>query len=286
MKGDEAVKRSAWFDTLSILGGLAIMACAYTFFFIPNNLAPGGFTGAATVIHHLSAFPIGVMAFLLNAPLFLISWKYLGKAVFFRSIVAMTLLSVFVDTFPTVALVEDAMLAAIFGGVLQGLGVGLILRTTTTTGGSDMAGSLLHRAAPLVSTATWIFAIDFLIIIAAALVFDLTLALFSIIAAFVALKVTDWVLEGWGAAKAFTIITQKGQVISKEIMETIEHGVTRMQGTGMYSGREMDVLLCVVYRGDVVRLKRLVARHDPQAFVIVSNVTEAMGEGFHSADLP
>ena len=257
---------------------IGLLACglAYRLFLIPNEVAPGGFTGVGQLLNSLLGWSVGWVTLALNIPLFLLSARSLGLDFGVRSLVATIGLSLL----PGPAATDDRMRAAVVGGVLGGVGFGLILRGNATTGGTDMLAKLVHDRFPMVKVSVVLFAVDALVILASALVFDATAAMFALIASFLMSKMVDVVLEGMNAAKAYFIISEKSEVIAQRIMDELERGVTALVGRGMYSGADKHVLLCVISRMESIRLRNIVAEEDDRAFVIATDVREALGEGF------
>ena len=267
-------------DLAELAVGVVLMALAYPLFFLDSRIAPGGLTGVARVINRLWRVPGGLMAFLLNLPLFLISFFHRGSGFVLRSFAAMVCVSAIIDLAPVPAITGDPLLAAIAGGVLLGVGLGLVIRSGATTGGTDMAASLLHGRFPALSVGGILLGIDFLVILLAGIVFDMEAALYSLAALYLSARLVDQVVEGLNPAKAFSIISNEHRPIASAILQQMARGVTLLQSRGAYSGAEGDVLLCVVTRLQTMQLKRIVASVDPRAFVIVTDVHEVMGEGF------
>ncbi len=268
-------------NTILILAGLLCCSAAYNMYLIPNNIAAGGFTGIGQLIN--SSFEwisVGTVSIVLNVPLFLLSMKSLGLRFGVRSLLAMLGLSLFIDYIPFPAATNDMLLATVFGGALGGVGFGLILRGNATTGGSDMLASLIHRHFSAVRVSVGIFAVDGLVILASAFVFDQTAAMYALICTFLMNLVVDIVLEGPNGAHSYFVISDHSESIAKRIMDEMERGVTAFVGKGMYSGREKLVLLCVVNRFETMQLRRIVFSIDPDAFVIANKAHEVLGEGF------
>jgi uncharacterized membrane-anchored protein YitT (DUF2179 family) len=263
-----------------IIIGLLACALAYRMFLIPNEVAPGGFTGVGQLLNSLFGWSVGWVTLALNIPLFLMSARSLGLDFGVRSLVATIGLSLLLDYLPVPAVTSDRMLASVFGGVLGGAGFGLILRGNATTGGTDMLAKLVHGRFPMIKVSVVLFAVDALVIFASGLVFDATAAMFALISSFLMSKMVDTVLEGMNAAKAYFIISAKSDEIARRIMYELERGVTALDGRGMYSGAERHVLLCVVSRMETIRLRTIVAEEDSQAFVIAADAHEVLGEGF------
>ena len=268
---------------LVALGSL-LLALAFVWFFIPHDIAPGGVTGISTVIAHLTGVSVGLLSFIINLPLFLAGWKQVGWRFAVRSFIAMMLVSVFLDSVPEMDLAGDALLAAGFGGVVMGVGLGLVVRAGASTGGTDMAAKMVHKILGFVSIPVVLFAIDGLVVAVAAAVFGLKAALWALVSLYTSTLAMDAVIKGFNTAMQFMIITRNPQPIISRIHQELERGCTRLKAQGTYSGEEIGTLLCVVSRMEVARLKKLIAEEDPLAFVTVCNVHEALGEGFSGMD--
>lgn len=264
---------------LVILGSL-LLALAFVWFFVPYDIAPGGVTGIATVISHLTGLSIGLLSFLINLPLFLAGWRQVGWRFAVRSFISMMLVSLFIDTVPGADLTGDPLLASVFGGVVMGVGLGLVVRAGATTGGTDMAANMVHKAVSFVSIPVVLFAIDGAVVMIAAMVFGLQAAFFALIALYTSTLAMDAVIKGFNTAMQFIIITRAPEPIIQRIHVELERGCTRLRAQGTYSGEDIGTLLCVVSRMEAARLKKMIAEEDPLAFVTVCNVNEALGEGF------
>ena len=224
------------------------------------------------------------MSILLNVPLFLLSLKSLGLRFGLRSLIAMFGLSLLIDHLPLPTATNDMLLACIFGGVLSGLGFGLVLRGSATTGGTDMLASLIHRHIPFIRVSVGIFAVDGLVIFASAFVFDQQAAMYALICTFLMNVVVDLVLEGPNSATSYFVISAHSDEIAQRVMEQMDRGVTAFYAKGMYSGEDKQVLLCVVNRFESVLLRKIVFAIDPKAFVIANKAHEVLGEGFKTHD--
>ena len=268
-----------------IIAGVFVCALAYNMFLIPNDIAPGGFTGIGQLVSHATGWPVGTITLALNIPLFLLSARTLGLSFGVRSLAATIGLSLMIDFLPIPSVIptdttEKMLLASVFGGVLGGAGFGLIIRGGATTGGSDMLARLVKERIPSFSIGGIMFAVDAIVIIASAFVFDIVSAMFALISTFLMSHVIDMLVDGLTSARAYFIISSESEKIAGRIMDELERGVTGLSGRGMYSGTDKNVLLCVVNRMESVRLRSIVAEIDPAAFVIATNVHEALGEGF------
>ena len=273
---------TAW---IQIIAGLLFCALAYDMFLIPNAIAPGGFTGIAQLINHYTDWPVGMVTLGLNIPLFLLSARILGLRFGARSIVASVGLSILIDVLPIPSVLpatasDRLLLAAVFGGVLGGAGFGLIIRGNATTGGSDMLAKLVNRYFHSISVGAVMFAVDGLVILASAFVFDMVSAMFALISTFLMSGIIDYLVDGFNRARAYVIISAHSEQIARRVMDEMERGVTGLNGRGMYSGTDTQVLLCVISRTESPRLRSIVASCDPKAFVIAASAHEVLGEGF------
>ena len=260
--------------------GLLLMTVAYNYFFVPNQIAPGGVTGLATILFHLFQLPVGLMSAAINVPLFLLSWKQLGSAFAARSLAAMLLLSLFLDSLPMFALTEDLLLATILGGGILGVGLALVLMGNATTGGTDLASAMIQRLLPHVSFGVILLVIEMLIVAFSGLVFGVHLALYAAVSLFLTSRIVDMLQEGVASSRLFFIISPRSERIAQGILTELERGVTELPGRGVYSGGQTNVLFSVVARQEVHAVKQIIHEEDPNAFVVLTVANETMGEGF------
>ncbi|HHT68475.1 MAG TPA: YitT family protein [Firmicutes bacterium] len=264
-----------------VLVGVIITAIGVSYFLIPAKIAAGGVSGLATVIYHLTKLPVGVTMLLFNIPLFALSWRIIGPVFGAKTLFGTLALSVFVDLFNQfpVPVTEDLLLCAIYGGVLSGIGLGIAFRSGGSTGGTDMAAQLVARFFPT-SVGQALLIVDGFVILLAGIAFGLELAMYALIAVFITTKTVDLVQEGQSYAKACLVISDDPETIGRRIMERLERGVTMLDGRGMYTGYDRQVLLAIVSRMEITTLKAIVAETDKKAFVIIYDVHEVLGEGF------
>lgn len=265
---------------VSLIVGIFLTSAPFPLFFIANDIAPGGVTGISTLIYALSGFPVGLAAILINIPLFLIGIRRMGKVFALKSVIGMVGASAVIDLLPMGAVTDDPILAAVFGGVIMGTGLGLVIRAGATTGGTDMAATLIHERFPAISVGGLLLAIDFCVVVASGIVFDIQSALYALIAIFLSTQVMDRVIEGFESAKAFFVFSRHTGAIADAVLERLERGATFLHGKGAYSKQDTDVLLCVITRLQIPQFKRVVEEIDPEAFLMVTDVREALGEGF------
>lgn len=265
-----------------ILAGAAVMAVGFNLFLIPNRIASGGAGGLATILNAGLGFNIPLTVFGLNLVLFSVSLKAMSKSVFVKSAAGTLALALFLELTESLpAFTDDVVLGSAFGGVLIGVGIGLVVRCGASTGGSDFLAIILHNYMKSISVANWILIIDSVIIVLGGFVFgDYSLMLYATISAYVTTKVADVIIEGGNTVKSVYIISEKSHRISDEIIKNINRGVTGIYGKGMYTNRDVTILMCIVKRREIQRLRSLVKEVDKNAFVILSEVREVLGEGF------
>lgn len=279
----KVIRREA-LDYLGILLGVSITALGLVWLLVPHKIAAGGVSGLAVVLYHLWGWPVGLSMILLNAPLFLVCVLVLGPRYGAKTLFGTILISVMVEFWETVVhltpLTQNPLLAALYGGVITGVGMGLAFRFRGNTGGTDLAAQLVHKYTGL-SIGYALMLLDGLVIILAGLVFQSTeLALYAIMTIFITSKALDSVLEGLNYAKAAIIISEYASVIGAKILTDLQRGATGLLGRGLYSGKDKQVILCVISRAEVIKLKELVHAVDKEAFIIITDVYEVLGEGF------
>ena len=263
-----------------IVVGCVLGALAFPMFLIPNAIAPGGLTGIATIFNHLFQTPVGLVSLALNVPLFILGYRSMGKIFAFRSLIATILFSLFIDILPAAPVTRDPLLGSIFGGVLAGVGLGLILRGGATTGGSDMVARMIHARFPHISVGFILLFLDVCVVITAGFVIHAEYALYALICIFLAARLIDFVLQGLSRQKACYVICHHPEEVKKDLMEKLNRGITVLQAQGGYSGKERPVLLCLLSAQEVVQLKTIVRQADARAFVFITDAYEVLGEGF------
>lgn len=271
--------RPAWFEYLMIAVGTAITATGINGFYAPNQISDGGVAGIGIILLYTLRVPIWLVLLGVNLPLLWLSHRLWGGRVGARTLFGTIMLSVWTGVLRWHPFTRDILLATVYGGILSGVGLGLVFRARGTTGGTDVVARFLTHLLP-VSMGQAMLAIDFFIIAGFGVVFSPTLAMYSLIALFISSQAIDLVQEGSGFARAFTIITGEPERLAQAILRELGRGVTRIEGTGVYSGLPRPILLVVVSRSEVTRLKELIYALDPRAFVVVGTVHEVVGEGF------
>ncbi len=265
-----------------ILGG-SLYALAVNVFTLPANIAPGGATGIATLLHHVWGWPVGLTVLGLNLPLFLSSYLFLGRSFLTKTVVATVITSVLIDLFAWFlpAYTGNRLLAALYGGVFSGLGLALIFLRGGTTGGTDIVAKLLVLKWKTADLGQVIFLIDGLVILCSALVYrNVDSGLYACILIFTSTTLIDRMLYNAGLGKAVYIITHDSQTVTQQILQNLQRGVTLIPSQGAYSGNQQTLLFCVVRHNQVWKIKQLVQRTDPKAFMVVTDAGQVLGEGF------
>lgn len=265
-----------------IVVGSLMGALSFPLFLTPNHIAPGGLTGIATVLNFLFHWPVGTASLIMNIPLFLVGYRAMGQVFAFRSLLATVLFSLLIDLIPIPPMTMEPLLGAVFGGVLLGVGLGLILRGGATTGGTDMAARMVHSHFQHISVGALLFIIDGLVVLAAGLLIEAEYALYAFISIYLTSKVMDAVMLGLSSDKACYVISKQYEVIKQVLMTEMDRGVTVLSAEGGYSGETRPILLCVLTAQEVGRLKAIVRSVDESAFVFISDAHEVLGEGFRN----
>ena len=268
-------------DYILIILGTFMLGFAIKNIYDPVGLVTGGVTGIAIIMKKQLGIALWVTNTVLNIPLFIASVKLKGWRFIKRTLVAAVSLSVSLYIIPEITfLTDELLLVALFGGIMSGVGVGMVFITQATTGGTDMLAALIQRALPHYSLAQIMQVLDALIVLVGASVFGITYALYALIAIYTVTRVSDDLIEGMKFSKVAFIISPRTEEIAQAIMDQMDRGVTALNARGMYSGVSRDMLFCVVSKKEIIQLKELVVGHDSQAFVIVSDAREVLGEGF------
>ena len=272
--------------SLIVLGDL-LLAAAVASFWEPSRIVTGGVSGIGIILRDYTGragfnVPLWATNIVLNIPLFILSFKKMSRDFFVKTAFAAAFLSValYLASFaPRFA--DDILLAALFGGVSGGLGLGLVFRAMATTGGTDLAAGILHaHVFKHYSIARILFVIDSSIILLGFFAFGPVAAMYSVIAVFVCTRVSDALLEGLSFSKAAIIISNESEKIAQAVIERMDRGATGLYGKGMFTKKDKNILLCVVSAKELVHLKSIAREADAGAFVVVADVREVLGEGF------
>ena len=265
--------------------GCAISGMSFSFLTYPNNIVSGGFTGIAQILNLLTGLPVGVMIMVMNIPLFAVAWKKFGLRFIIFSLIGMMGSSIAIDCFNMlhITLTSDILLAAVYGGLLNGLGGGLVLSAGGTGGGTDIMARLLRRKYPFIQFGTISLTLNAVVVLAFAIIFNRAdAAMYTIITMFVSSRIINLLLYGMSNSSVCYIVTIHPHDIARVIGERLHRGATLLKGEGAYSGEERDVVLCAVKHQQIPTLKKLVSGIDPNAFVIVTQSHEVFGKNFQN----
>ncbi len=287
-----------WFQTYATLFlGSMVIATGYTFFMTPYKIVPGGIYGISTILHYQLGFPIGMAALCFNLPLSLWGIKVLGKQFGLKTFICFLWVAMFADGMPWLLKVcghphpydpfqlqDEVLLASIFGGVVIGIGAGLILKTRSSSGGTDVLSSILNKLTrkPIGMLQ---MTIDSLIVLCGLLVFqDWKVPFYSWLTIFLMGKVIDIVIQGYSNDKTFFIVSEKTEEIREYILKEMHRGGSIVPVNGMYNRTEKEMIMTVVHRREVVTLQRAILKIDPKAFTTILDAKEIIGQGFKKID--
>ena len=277
-------------DYLYIALGSFILALAISFFLVPCKISTGGVSGVGTVLYYVFGLKLSITTFIINIVLFFFGYKTLSKAAIIKTLAGIAFFSLsleltywlsvlFADTVK--AFTSDMWIASIFGGILVGVGVGLVVRKEGSTGGSDFAALMFNKIFPYIPVATFILLIDSCIIIISGIVFnDYAIMFYSVVSLYISSKVTDYIIVNGDHAKSIYIISNENETIAQVIMSELERGVTSVHSRGCYDKQEREMLMCIVRSKEVPKVLGIVKKIDKSAFTIISEVKEVRGLGF------
>jgi uncharacterized membrane-anchored protein YitT (DUF2179 family) len=278
-------KKELALDTLFLTAGCFIYSASVTIFTAPNKMAPGGITGISTLLHYTIGTPIGTMILILNIPLFVLAFKFLKGKFLIKSIICTAISSVAIDALTFLPKYDGShgnmLLAALYGGVLSGVGLSLVFLRGSTTGGTDIASRLLKLKWQHVPMGRMMLGLDCCVILVSLFVFkSIDSGLYSMIQLFVSSRVIDAILYGSDTGKMVLVMSDKQEEIAKAITFELNRGITMLKGRGFYTGNDREVLLCAVRRPQTARLRAIVRKIDPAAFMIMCEAGDVIGEGF------
>lgn len=268
-----------------LTAGALIGSAAYTMFQLPYNIVAGGLSGVAIIVSHfLPHVPVGGMYWVMNIPMLMIGFYYLGRWPFlWRTLLSVTLFSLFIDlltnNFPGLVLTQDILLSTIYGGILGGIGEGLLFRAGCTSGGTAIIGRVVQQKTGLPLSQVYLYT-DGAIILAAALLLGWEIGLYGLLLLFISGMASDYVLEGASNTRIITIVTNKPKEVMEGLIQTLGRGATYWEAVGAYTGQTRYVVYCTVYRSQVNEAQDVVAQIDHDAFVTVGIGQQALGEGF------
>ena len=272
------------YPILTILLGAAIYAFGLTYFVVPHHLFEGGATGITLITFYLFKIPVSLMNLLINIPLFILAWKIFGAKSLYSSLLGTLALSAWLAIFERIPLhidlQGDLLITALIAGILLGIGLGIIFNAGGTTGGTDILARILNKYTHI-SMGKLLFILDFCILMLILLIFkDLRLVSYTLLFDFIVSRVIDLIGEGGYAGKGFMIITKRPDHLAKAINDDLGRGVTFISGQGYYSQKDLKIIYCIVGRNEIVKMKEMIHRIDPQAFITITEAHEILGEGF------
>ncbi|MBC1285704.1 YitT family protein [Listeria booriae] len=264
-----------------VIIGAFIIAVAFNVLLLPNHVASGGVSGISTIINYLTGWNPAYIQWAFNIPLFFAGVLFLGYQFGIKTFVGTMIMPFFVYiTADWTVWTNQPLVAALFGGVLVGMGLGIVFRGKASTGGTDVIAQILHKFTHL-SLGICVALIDGFVVIAAMFVFDIESGLYALISLFATSKTIDLVQVGLNQSKTALIISEKQDEIRQAILFKIDRGITRLSAKGGYTDDERQILLCVIAQSEFSRLKEVIKEIDPNAFVVVMSASEVMGEGFN-----
>ena len=265
-----------------ILAGTFIYAAGIGLFLDPNELAPGGVVGLSVILSHSVGIETGTWYFLLNIPIVILGWWKFGGKFISYSFLAVAFNSIFTNIFGHFSAITDNLfLASIAGSILVGTGIGLVLRTGSTTGGMDIVIKVLRKKYPAIKTSTFFITIDIIIVAIAGFVFkDFNLAMYAFITVALQGRVMDFILYGSDEARLIYIVSDKTEAMLPRILEELEIGATILTGKGGYSNKEREIIMCVIKKRGTPKLEEIVKEVDGKAFMIITSANEIYGEGY------
>ena len=257
-----------------------VMAFNINYFFVGNKLAEGGVSGLSLIIHYLSHIDVSYLYFALNIPLIILAYIFLGKNFLLKTFFATFVLSVFLKVFASFSEpLDDILLAAIFGGAINGIAIGIVFYAGGSTGGMDIVAKIVNKYTGI-PISRILLATDFIVLSIVAVIFGKVIFMYTLISLVISSKMIDIIQVGIYSAKGVTIITTKEDEIRRRIMEDTKRGITLINAKGGYTQKEIGMLYCVVGQYQLIRVKTIVKEVDPSAFMIVADVHEVIGNGF------
>ena len=270
---------------VKIVIGATVAAAGFRFFTYPNDIVSGGVTGIAQIINRLSGLPVGVMIILMNIPIFIVCFRKLGVTSVIGALAVMLLNSVMIDLFQMIPLVatDDPLLAAVYGGVLNGLGYGLVYSAGATSGGTDILAKLLRRHYAYINFGTLVMGLNVTVVVAFAIIFHKAEScMYTMIQMFISTRIINIVIYGPGISNLCYIITAKPQELTDAITHDMKRGVTFLKAEGAWKHQERPVVMCVVKRPEIAYLRAITRSVDEKAFLIVTEAKDVFGKGFES----
>lgn len=270
-----------------IILGSAISSVAFNLFIMPNKLLSGGVSGISLILNYLFNTNTGLMFFVFNIPIFILGYRYVDREFIVLSLVGTVSFAVGIEVFAFLrgsVVVEDVLLACIYAGVLNGIGLGIVLKNRASQGGIDIIGVILKKYLS-VNIGTTSMIINTIIVVISSFITSLNLAMYTLISMYVASTVLDKVQQGFDKKKSVMIVTAKEKLVAEQIFKRLDRGVTFLEGEGAYTGDKKKVIYCIVSLNQLAKLKQIVRDLDDKAFITINDAAEVMGHGFKNRGL-
>lgn len=267
---------------IMIIAGAALGGISFNIFLMPHKLLSGGVSGIALILNYIFGFNPGVLVFVFNIPIFLAGYKFVDKEFIALSLVGMTAFSVFIDIFSFMkdfVYIDDVLLSCVYGGVLNGIGMGIVFRNRASQGGVDIVAVIFKKYFSI-NLGTTSLLVNIAVVALGSYFYGIKLAMYTLVSMYVSSTVLDKVMKGFGSSKSVMIITDKEQQVAEIIINTLGRGVTYLEGEGAYTQNKKRVIYCIVTLNQLAKLKQIVHEVDNDAFMAVSDTAEVLGQGF------
>ena len=292
---EKKAKQFNWQAYIFMVVGCLFYGASISIFLSPNNIVGGGVSGLSVLINHIfPALSVGTLILVINIPIFLIGLKQNGWKFILRAVLTVAVLSLITDGYvylfgligktPTEIFTNDQLLASIYGGVAQGIGIGCFIKWKVSSGGTELLARVIQRKLSFISIQAWLAILDAIVVMAGAFKYGIGNVLYALIVIFLSAKLSDIVLMGLNKAKLCYIITEKSEEISATLIHDSTRGITLLHGTGMYTHTDKGVLMTCVRTRQVPHLKLIVKSIDPKAFLIIGDASEVKGKGWDKID--
>ena len=277
---NKAVSSQLLKEYILMFAGTFLVALAYSCFFVPYDIAPGGVGGMSVILSKYVPLKVGMLTLILNVPIFIFALKELGWRFVCRTLVLLVFMSLLIDNLPFRIELEDKFLSVICGGILMGIGLGTVMHTGTSTGGTDTLAMALSKRFPDIKSSEMLMFLDAAVVVAAAFAFGVVTGIYSGVAVFMQMLFMNFVFDGINSSRAVYIITNKMEEMKQGLYKATDRGVTQINAEGGFTGNKTDMLLCIVSARQVSAVKRCVKQIDPAAFMFDMRVNEVIGKGF------
>ena len=281
-KVNTAVEDNIFLRYLVIIAGMIIACIGINGFIRPAHLLSGGVPGISTAINYLTGINIGILTFLINIPIFILGFIYLEKSFCVFSLINMILYSILLgltQNIGDIIPVKDILLQSVFGGILAGIGSGLVFRTKSSLGGTDIIAAIL-KIKKNIQVKDTTLGINILIVLVSGMLFGIELALYTLIEMFLSASSMNLVKDAMNSQKSVMVISRESESIAKDIMTIVHRGVTFLEAEGAYTKEKKRIIYCIVSSNEIPKIKEIALNYDKKSFISVNDVTEVKGRGF------